>query len=155
MSEKKFELLQAFRTKEIFQTGDSIEHLFEPKQFESETHFEISTKKIKNDMYDVTLTVHLKTREAETKDSAYQVTVSYTGLFEIQGLSDEDFEKAIRTHSSMMLYPYCRAAINGIISDSTFPNATIPSINFFAIFEEQLKQRTEKEKNPEVKEELK
>lgn len=145
MSEKTFNLLQAFKTKEIFQAGDFISHLFEAKQFESETHFGVSTKKIKEDLHDVTLSVQLKTREVETKESAYQITVNYTGLFTINGLTDDEFEKAIKTHASLMLYPYCRAAINFIISDSSFPNATIPPIDFFAIYEEQKESENKKD----------
>ena len=141
MNDKKFALLQAFKTNEIFQTGDPISHLFEQKQFESETQFEVSTKKIKNDMFDVTLAVHLKTRDVESKDAAYNITVKYTGIFEIAGLDEEELEKAIRTHASLMLYPYCRSAINSVVSDSPFPNVTIPPIDFFAIYEEQKKQK--------------
>lgn len=145
MSDKKFNILQAFKTKEIFQTSDPLKHLFEQKQFESETSFEISSRKIKDDLHDITLTVNLKTRDIQTKEGSYNIIVSYSGIFEIAGFEGEnELKKVKETHAAMMLYPYCRAAINGIISDSTYPNATIPTINFFAVFEEKEKQESQK-----------
>jgi len=44
-----------------------------------------------------------------------------------------------------MLYPYCRCAINSVLSDSTFPNSTLQPINFFAIYEDQKNQKNDKD----------
>ena len=148
MSEKIFELMQAFKTRELFQTPDALSHLFEETTFESETTFEISTKRINEELVDVTLTVHLKSRDVTKKELKYQITVGYSGIFKITGVTDVEFEKIIRTHAVLMLYPYCRSSINFVLSDSSFPTAQIPVIDFFRIYEEQKKQEAKEVQEP-------
>lgn len=142
MNNKKFNLIQMFKTDEALKYHNDLKHVFQETRIETTTQFESGFNKIQENVYSIYLKTSVKAREIETEKEEYEILVTYTGIFEIAGYSDDEVKDIVKTHAAMMLYPYCRSATSNIINESSYPNITLPVVNFFAIHEEQKKSET-------------
>ena len=144
---KNFSMVCSTLAGSSFSTNDITSYLLKPVQLGTETQFEIRYQKINDELIEVILTTTVSAIEDETKNQKYHLSVSCSGLFSLSGFEGEEFNKLIKTHASSMLYPFCRAQVANILSQSAFPVAIIPTVNFFHLYENELQQALLKEES--------
>ena len=86
------------------------------------------------------------TATIEAKSDAGQtlliVEVQQAGVFRIRGLSADNLRRVLATQCPTILFPYIREAVDSMMTRGGFPALHLVPVNFDAMFEEALKQRT-------------
>lgn len=88
--------------------------------------------------------VDLKLGASATREDQvnFQVELLYGGLFELNGLGDEDLEAALLVECPRYLFPFARRIIADLTSEGGFPPFMIEPIDFAAVY---LAQRAQAE----------
>lgn len=97
-------------------------------------------KKMKNDIYEVTLCITV-TALLE-KNIAFLCQVKQAGIFNILGLNEKQIEHCLNTYCPNILFPYVRECISNQISRGTFPSLNLDPVNFDLLFVESLKNKS-------------
>ena len=64
---------------------------------------------------------------------AYLAEVHQSGLFQVEGLSDEQLKQVLTVQCPHILYPYVREVIDSLAVRGGFPPLGLPPLNFEAI----------------------
>lgn len=91
-----------------------------------------------DDRYEVVLTVTLTAKQGEK--TAFIAEVHYAGLFQIQGMTEQQLPYVINVHCPNALFPYARTQIATLISAGGFFSPPLQPINFEAIYAQRLQQ---------------
>lgn len=90
------------------------------------------------DRYEVVLTVTLTAKQGEK--TAFIAEVHYAGLFQIQGMNEQQLPYVINVHCPNALFPYARTQIASLVSSGGFFVPPLQPINFEAIYAQRLQQ---------------
>lgn len=77
------------------------------------------------------------------EQTAYIVEVKQAGIFNHQGLTDDELKPALGVHGPTSLFPYVRETVADLVMKASFPQFVLQPLNFEAIYrqhEQQLKQ---------------
>jgi preprotein translocase subunit SecB len=98
-----------------------------------------SAQQVAPDTQEVTLTI---TVEAKDKDSTlFLAEVAQSGIFVIQGYSNEELSILIGSFCPNTLYPFAREAISELVSKGGFPPLLLQPLNFDAIYAQARQDR--------------
>lgn len=98
-----------------------------------------NAKEVGPDTQEVTLTL---TVEAKEQDSTlFLVEVAQSGIFTMQGYTDQERSMLIGSYCPSTLYPYAREAISDIVVKGGFPQLLLQPINFDALYAQAMQQR--------------
>ena len=141
MEDKKLNLIQAFKVHEEFLVTKGLDFLVNKESTETSVKMNISYSKLEGDdqmknAYEVSLSIEAETSLVEKAEILHIAKVSYSGLFEIAGLTEEEIRYVASTNCATSLYPYCRASVSHTTAESPFSVVTLPTVDFFAITEE-------------------
>ena len=97
------------------------------------------TKKIADEVYEVTLkvTVTVKTEEK----TAFLAEVHQAGIFAIKGIEENQLAPIFGIACPNILFPYAREAISDLVNKGSFPQLVLSPINFEALFAQQMQQQ--------------
>jgi len=97
------------------------------------------TKKIADEVYEVTLkvTVTVKTEEK----TAFLAEVHQAGIFAIKGIEENQLAPVFGIACPNILFPYAREAISDLVNKGSFPQLVLSPINFEALFAQQMQQQ--------------
>lgn len=89
--------------------------------------------------------VELQVTVTATNDekTAYIVEVKQAGIFNHQGLTDNELKPALGVHGPTSLFPYVRETVADLLMKASFPQFVLQPLNFEALYrqhEQQLKQ---------------
>lgn len=91
--------------------------------------------------YDVVLQISATAKyEGEV---AFLCEVQQAGVFQLEGLPDEEMAIALNIACPNVLLPFAREAISDLVTKAGFPQLLLSPINFEAMFHQKLKE-TEK-----------
>lgn len=88
------------------------------------------------DRYEVVLTITVTAKQGEA--TAFIVEVHYSGVFQIQGFTEQQLPYVMNVHCPNTLYPYARAQVASLIAAGGFFTPPLQPINFEAIFAQRL-----------------
>ncbi|MDT8437787.1 MAG: protein-export chaperone SecB [Wenzhouxiangellaceae bacterium] len=91
-----------------------------------------------DDRYEVVLTVTLTAKQGEK--TAFIAEVHYAGLFQLQGLNEQQLPYVINVHCPNVLFPYARTQIASLVAAGGFFSPPLQPINFEAIYAQRLQQ---------------
>lgn len=100
--------------------------------------------KINDTQCEVVLTVTLSAvlGEPGKEETAFIVEAQQAGLFKLQA-SDEQIEKQlVNVACPTILFPYVREAVDSLLVKAGFPAMSMPPINFDALYQQALQQKT-------------
>ena len=110
---------EAPNTPEVF--FDQGEHNFDIKH-------EISSREVQDKLHEVVLTITLTGRVGDK--TAWIVEVHQAGIFEIEGVSDEEKAQVLKVFCPTQLFPYLRECVTTLTAKSGFPPMVLPFISF-------------------------
>jgi preprotein translocase subunit SecB len=101
-----------------------------------------SAQELAPNTHEVTLTM---TVEAKDKDATlFLVEIAQSGIFSIQGYSDEERAVLIGSFCPNTLYPFAREAIADIVGKGGFPQLLLQPINFDALYAQAARERAQR-----------
>ena len=87
----------------------------------------------------LTVTAHAKSAAGQT---LMIVEVQQAGIFRIRGLDDDRLRRILATHCPGILFPYIRETVDSMVVKGGFPPLQLAPVNFDAMFDEAMKQRS-------------
>jgi preprotein translocase subunit SecB len=98
-----------------------------------------SAQQVAPDTQEVTLTI---TVEAKDKDSTlFLAEVAQSGIFVIQGYTQDEQALLIGSFCPNTLYPFAREAVADLITKGGFPQLLLQPLNFDAIYAQAVQER--------------
>jgi preprotein translocase subunit SecB len=96
-----------------------------------------------DDLHEVLLTITVDAKDGDT--TLFLVEIQQSGLFEISGYDEEEFNAIIGSFCPNILFPYARESIAGIIQKGGFPEFVLQPINFDALYMQSRQQAAQAE----------
>lgn len=81
--------------------------------------------------------------EQEAGDPVYTAVTSYSGIFVIQNFNEEELETVLNVNCPSIVFPYARAEINRMLSETQLPKPQLQPHQFDVAY--QQKKQAEKE----------
>lgn len=105
-------------------------------QPEIDIRLDISHRKLDDgDLFEVVMPVQVTARIGEK--TMFHVEVQQAGLFQIQGVPDENMLPVLEISCPGILLPYAREAVSSIVGKGGFPPLLINPVNFEALFQQR------------------
>lgn len=98
------------------------------------------TTAMSDDRYEVALTITVTGKIEE--QPAFLVEVKQAGVFLIKGFGNEQLQHVLGAVCPNILFPYAREVIDNLMTRGTLPALMLPPINFDALFQQALAQRS-------------
>lgn len=136
--EKQFSI-QKIYTKDIsFETPNSPKIFTE--KWEPTVDFNLGTNvdPIENALFEVSLSVTVTVKCAET--TAYLVEVTQSGIFSLAGFSEQEMGPMVGSFCPNILFPYAREVVSDLVAKGGFPQLLLAPVNFDALYAQHVKQ---------------
>jgi preprotein translocase subunit SecB len=124
-----------------FESPQAPDVFREPWQPQIQLDINTRTNGLGEERFEVILTVtaHAKSAAGQT---LMIVEVQQAGVFRIRGLDADRLRRILATHCPGILFPYVRESVDAAVVKGGFPPLMLAPVNFDAMFDEALKQRT-------------
>lgn len=91
--------------------------------------------------FEVILTVTVNAKSAAGL-TLMIVEVQHAGIFRIKGLPEDRLRRILATHCPNILFPYIRESVDSLVVKGGFPALQLAPVNFDAMLEEAMRQRS-------------
>ncbi|MEI8572573.1 protein-export chaperone SecB [Methylomonas sp. LW13] len=137
-SEKQF-AIQKIYTKDIsFETPNAPKIFTQKWEPALDLNLGTHVQPIENSMYEVSLTLTVTVKIADT--TAYLVEVNQSGIFSIAGFSEQEMGPMLGSFCPNVLFPYAREVISDLVNKGGFPQLILAPVNFDALYMQHLQQ---------------
>jgi len=104
-------------------------------------------KRETEDQYDVImkLKIESKTKE-ETPQSIFLLELEYGGIFKVENVQQEQLHPFLLIECPRMLFPFVRRIVSDVTRDGGYPPLNLDTIDFLALYRQQLAQRAAAQK---------
>lgn len=107
-----------------------------------------------NGIYDIQITLNLKAYSVKEKgvqpseeDLVYIANTVYSGIFTIQGFTEEELDVVLNVNCPSLVFPYARAEINRMLSETQMPKPALQPHQFDLIYQQKKMKEKEENKN--------
>jgi len=131
-------LIKRIYTKDISLESPGAPKIFDDKNIQPKLGFNLnsSINKVDDTSYEITLEINVK---AEIPDQViYIVEIKQSGVFIIEGASDEIKQGFLNVRCPEILFPYARENISSLIQRAGFPPLFITPVDFNALYQQEL-----------------
>jgi len=135
-----------------FQDHGITELLFKPTPLTFQISLNYNSEVINQEQgfYNVTVTISIKAfknkatpPEQEAGDPVYTAVTSYSGIFVIKNFNKEELETVLNVNCPSIVFPYARAEINRMLSETQLPKPQLQPHQFDVAY--QQKKQAEQE----------
>lgn len=99
-------------------------------------------KRSTEDQYDVIMKLKI---ESKTKDdepqSIFLLELEYGGIFKVENVQQEQLHPFLLIECPRMLFPFVRRIVSDVTRDGGYPPLNLDTIDFLALYRQQLAQR--------------
>jgi preprotein translocase subunit SecB len=124
-----------------FETPSSPQIFVQEWKPELTIDFGSSFNNVGEDHYEVVLALTVTTK-VEDK-TAYLAEVHQAGIFLIQGLDQQELQRALNVACLRVIYPYACAAVSDLVSKGGFPQLVLSPVSFSGIYRQRMQQAQE------------
>lgn len=103
----------------------AVEH-----QYEVITKFRVTSKNKKND------------------DTLFLLELEYGGIFHVEGVADEQLHPFLLIECPRLLFPFVRRIISDVTRDGGFPPLNVDTVDFLALYRQELARRAAEKEQP-------
>lgn len=134
--EKQFSI-QKIYTKDISYETPNAPKIFREK-WEPSVDFNLGTHvdKLEEGVFEVTLTVTITVKSAET--TAYLVEVNQAGIFTLENFSEQELPPMLGSFCPNILFPYAREVVSDLVAKGGFPQLLLAPVNFDALYAQHM-----------------
>ena len=98
-----------------------------------------NSAKLNDALYDVVVTVTATAKQSDK--TFFLVEVAQAGIFQIEGVPEQDLAPLLGIACPNILFPYAREAVADLVSRAGFPPIHLAPVNFEAIYVQRLQQQ--------------
>lgn len=130
----------------------SFENILAQKGGNAEGQPEMSVKvnldarKRAENTYEVITKLNVSANAKESKEPLFILEVEYAGVFQIEGVPEEQLHPYLLIECPRMTFPFVRRIVSDVSRDGGFPPLNLENIDFLAIYRNELARRAEAQK---------
>lgn len=115
---------------QVFQSGGSPQ---------TQLNIRTSNRDIGEGNVEVTLTLTVESKDNE--DTVFIIELSQSGVFYVQGYSDDERAMLVGSFCPSTLYPFAREVVSDVAAKGGFPQLLLQPINFDALYAQAVRER--------------
>jgi len=96
--------------------------------------------------YEVITKLTVTSSNKATKDPLFLLELEYAGIFHVEGLPEDQMHPYLLIECPRMTFPFLRRIVSDITRDGGFPPVNLDTIDFMAIYRQELARRVEAQK---------
>lgn len=103
-------------------------------------------KRTQDNQYEVFAKFKVTSKNRLNNEALFLVELEYGGVFQIEGVPDEQLHPFLLIECPRLLFPFIRRIISDVTRDGGFPALNIDSVDFLALYRQELARRAEAQK---------
>ncbi|HEB56408.1 MAG TPA: protein-export chaperone SecB [Gammaproteobacteria bacterium] len=109
--------------------------------FQPQVNVELNTngQSIGDNVYEVVLSITVTVKQGE--NTAYLVEVQQSGIFNIEGMPEDQMAGMLAVFCPSIIFPYAREAISDVVTRGGFPQLLLAPVDFNAMYTQHLEQQ--------------
>lgn len=96
--------------------------------------------------YEVITKLNITSKSKEKEEPLFVLELEYAGIFEIDGVPDEQMHPYLLIECPRITFPFVRRIVSDITRDGGFPPLNLETIDFLSLYRSELARRAETEK---------
>ena len=98
-------------------------------------------KRTTENQYEVITKLIIESKVKETGDVLFVFELEYVGIFNIEGVPEDQLHPFMLIECPRMLFPFLRRIVSDVTRDGGFPPLNLDNIDFVAIYRNELARR--------------
>ena len=95
--------------------------------------------------YEVISKYNITSKNKDGDQTLFVLELEYAGLFLIENIADEQLHPFLMIECPRMVFPFVRRIVSDVTRDGGFPPLNLDSIDFVALYRQQLAQHQAKQ----------
>jgi len=110
-------------------------------EFKPQVNVDLNTngQSIGENIYEVVLSITVTVKQDD--NTAYLVEVQQAGIFNIQGMPEDQLAGMLAVFCPSIIFPYAREAISDVATRGGFPQLLLAPVDFNAMYTQHLEQQ--------------
>ncbi len=98
-------------------------------------------KRVVANQYDVIAKFKVTSKNKANGDTLFLMELEYGGVFQIEGVPDDQLHPFLLIECPRMLFPFIRRIISDATHDGGFPALNIDNVDFMALYRQEMARR--------------
>ena len=103
-------------------------------------------KRSTDHQYDVIIKFKITSKNRTNGDVLFLIELDYAGVFHVEGVVEDQLHPFLLIECPRLLFPYARRIISDITRDGGFPPLNIDTVDFMALYRQEIARRAEAQK---------
>ena len=96
--------------------------------------------------FDVITKYKITSTNKANGETLFLLELDYAGIFHVEGVADEQLHPFLLIECPRLLFPFVRRIISDVTRDGGLPALNIDTVDFFALYRQELARRAEAQK---------
>lgn len=98
-------------------------------------------KRSAENQYEVVMKLKVDSKSAAAKEQLFLLELDYAGVFNIEGIPEDQMHPFLLIECPRMLFPFVRRVVSDVTRDGGFPPLNLETIDFVALYRAELQRR--------------
>lgn len=96
--------------------------------------------------YDVVTKFRVTSKNKANGETLFLLELDYGGIFHVEGVAEDQLHPFLMIECPRLLFPFVRRIISDVTRDGGFPPLNIDTVDFLALYRQELARRMEAQK---------
>ncbi len=131
----------------------SFENVMAQKGVQGELQPEIAVqvnldarKRSTANQYEVITKLNITSKAKNTGDTIFVLEIEYAGVFQIDGVPEEQLHPYLLIECPRMTFPFLRRIVSDVTRDGGFPPLNLDTIDFLQLYQNEIARRVQAQK---------
>ncbi len=102
-------------------------------------------KRTAEHQYESAIKLNVTSKSKESGDTLFVLEIDYAGIFQIEGIPEEQLHPFLLIECPRMIFPFLRRIVSDVTRDGGFPPLNLETIDFVALYRNELARRQQAE----------
>ena len=107
-------------------------------------------KRTQENQYEVITKFRVTSKNKAGGDTLFLLELDYGGIFTVEGVAEEQLHPFLLIECPRLLFPFVRRIISDVTRDGGFPALNVDTVDFLALYRQELARRAEAQKSAAV-----
>lgn len=103
-------------------------------------------KRQQDHQYDVVTKFRVTSKNKANAETLFLLELDYGGVFHVEGVPEDQMHPFLMIECPRLLFPFVRRIISDVTRDGGFPPLNIDTVDFLALYRQELARRMEAQK---------
>ena len=99
-----------------------------------------------DNQFDVVTKFRVTSKNKTNDDTLFLLELDYGGIFHVEGVPEDQLHPFLMIECPRLLFPFVRRIISDVTRDGGFPALNIDTVDFLALYHQELARRAEAQK---------